>query len=268
MIDMGWGDSILIESEADSGVMHYGLIDSNDDDKQKKRSSYFFLKRYFETAGIDVAAASPLFDFVLLSHAHADHASGLKLIMKKFGTERFWYPKSDRLGVYTELIRFAGRSSNVGLHQAIDNTNILPRLGDVEMSVLWPRRNQIDSKNENNNSVVLHLELDQVSLLLTGDAEDEVWRNIASEISSKTMFFKVPHHGSENGTFDHGRPAWLNECPNAHLGISCHVQRFGHPDQSVMDLFNNSNRKYYRTDLNYHVTFETDGRDCKVKYYH
>ena len=31
----------------------------------------------------------PIFDFVMLSHAHADHAQGLKSLMRSFGTKNF-----------------------------------------------------------------------------------------------------------------------------------------------------------------------------------
>ena len=71
------------------------------------------------------------------------------------------------------------------------------------MQVLWPIPGNVLS-NENDNSVVLaspHA-LGNVSFVLTGDAEaDGVWTQIANRIPSNTRFFKVPHHGSDNGVF-------------------------------------------------------------------
>lgn len=268
LIDVGWGDSILIESEDANGVVHYALIDSND--SENLRSSQIFLKRHFEKAGIVLPDAKPVFDFVLLSHWHADHADGLKALMKAFGTAKLWYPKSEKLPILGALIRYANRSSNVKQHQAIDTDNALPKLGNVEMSVLWPPSDCIDTVNENNNSVVLSLRLDQVSFILTGDAEKEVWANVSSLIPSKTKFFKVPHHGSKNGTLDsNGSPVWLSNCPpDAYLGISSHISPHGLPDTEVIDLLDNSGRKYYRTDLHYHLIFKTDGQNVTVKYSH
>jgi beta-lactamase superfamily II metal-dependent hydrolase len=79
--------------------------------------------------------------------------------MREFGTKNFYYPKSTNWTSFISLIRYAGRSSNVNWYQAIDNTNFLPKLGDVELDILWPEHDGIDQNNENNNSVVLQLTL-------------------------------------------------------------------------------------------------------------
>lgn len=268
LIDVGWGDSVLIESVSGTDPTHYALVDSND--SQNMRSSYIFLKRHFEKADVDLKRGKPIFEFVMLSHAHADHAQGLKGLMRAFGTRWFWYPKSLNWSGCGTLLRFANRSSNVQNHQAVDAKNTLSPLGDVELSILWPERDNINASNENNNSVVLQLRLNKVSFLLTGDAEKEVWARIASEIPSDLAFFKVPHHGSANGTLDdNGDPVWLDDCPgDAVLGISSHVEPHEHPDEKVLKLFDQRSYEYYRTDRHYHVTFETDGEDTEVHFWH
>jgi L-ascorbate metabolism protein UlaG (beta-lactamase superfamily) len=200
MIDVGWGDSIFLESEDSNGKLSFALIDSND--TTEYRSSFIFLKKYFERKFGKLPTTKYLFDFVLLSHAHADHGQGLKAVMKQFGTHYFWYPKSLEWSAIKELISFANRSVNIEHHQSIDATKLLSKFGDVAMEILWPPYNQIDKKNENNNSIVLHLKLNGVSFFLTGDAEADVWAQIAQKIPPSTQFFKVPHHGSVNGTFD------------------------------------------------------------------
>jgi beta-lactamase superfamily II metal-dependent hydrolase len=268
LIDVGWGDSILIESEDDQGVVHRGLIDSNDTTYQK--SSYLFLKRHFEKAGINVEDDKPIFEFVMLSHPHSDHAQGLKAIMKSFGTRYFWYPKSLEWANCSYLISYARRSTNVRWYQAVDDQHILNNLGNASLRILWPPQGIINAHSENNNSIVLQLTLDQMSVLLTGDAEADVWQGIAGSIPANTAFFKVPHHGSVNGTFDNDQPAWLNDCPQgATLGISSHVRPFNHPHQRVINLFAQNNRTFLRTDEHYHLTFTTDGHTPPtLKYSH
>lgn len=267
LIDVGWGDSIFIESIDDNGKSFYGLIDSNDTVKYK--SSLIFLKRFFEKKGIVIAEEKPIFEFVILTHAHSDHGQGLKGIMKEFGTKRFWYPKSINWSSLLYLIQYCNRSNNVEFHQSIDDTKILPNLGDATMDVIWPPYGHI-SNDENNNSIVIVIELNGKSFLLTGDAEEEVWENIANSIPNNTEFFKVPHHGSKNGTFDvNGDSKWLINTPqSAILGISSHVKPFSHPDPEVIDLFNNNNRTYFRTDEHYHITISSDGTTTTVKYSH
>lgn len=269
LIDVGWGDSIFIESQDENGQSHYALVDSND--TKYLRSSYIFLKRLFERKDIKLPDDKPVFEFALLSHAHSDHGQGLKRILRDFGAKYFWYPKSLEWSSLAELIRYSHQSGNVDHPQSVDETKIGLKIGDVDIEILWPPYDidRISRTNENNNSVVIILRLGEVAFLLTGDAEKDVWNLIARKIPADTRFFKVPHHGSVNGTFDQDQTPWFSKCPSrALLGISSHVKPFSHPDQEVIDLFERHYRTYFRTDLHYHVTFQTDGTDVKVKYSH
>jgi len=260
LLDVGWGDSILIEAEDDRGELHFAVVDSND--TSSNRFTLNFLKRYLQTKRINYRNRKPFLDFVLLTHGHADHGQGLKAVMQEFGTRQFWYSRSSNWSSMGNLLGFARRSSNVEHHQAIDNSRALPPLGDVQVDVLWPIAGNEAESNENNNSVVMTLTLGGTTFLLSGDAEKEVWEQVAARIPANTTFFKVPHHGSVNGSFSGDKPAWLDDCPNrAVLGISCHVGRFGHPHQEVIDLFKNRGRSCFRTDLQYHLVFETNGRE-------
>jgi len=269
LIDVGWGDSVLIESEDSQGKRHFALVDSNDN--AEMRSSYIFLRRHFEKLGLKIEANNkPFFRFVMLSHAHTDHGRGLEAVMREFGTENFVYPKFHDPGVISKLLDFARRWPRYVQHfQSVDETDAI-NLGDVFISFLWPKHGDPPlAGTENNNSVVMRLQLGNVSFLLTGDSEKEVWRRISREIPADTMFFKVPHHGSVNGTFDGQNPAWLNDCPRAaRLGISSHVVPFTHPDALVIDLFDRQGFQFFRTDINYHLSFETDGVTASVKYSH
>ncbi len=136
------------------------------------------------------------------------------------------------------------------------------------MELLWPPPSVLNP-NENNNSVVLAITLDQVTFVLTGDAEaDVVWTQIASEIPLTTKFFKVPHHGANNGTFTNGgETPWLSTLPSdARFGISSHVYPYAHPDGTVISAL--AGKTVYQTDLHYHICVETDGVDVQVSYSH
>ncbi len=268
LIDVGWGDSILIESLDNLGIKRFALVDSNDN--AEMRSSYIFLRRYFEKIGMKVEAANkPFFEFVMLSHAHTDHGRGLKAIMQEFGTSNFLYPMFHEPGICAELLRFSARSTNVTNFQSVDDTDAIT-LGDAVITFLWPRHGDPPlTDTENNNSVVMRLRLGNDSMILNGDAEKEVWRQIQANIPADTKFFKVPHHGSVNGTFDGQNPAWLNNCPaGAWLGISSHVTPFPHPHQQVIDLFESNNRSCLRTDKSYHLSFYTEGNGITPVYSH
>lgn len=266
LIDVGWGDSIFLEHVDNANNRRFALIDSND--TENYRSTEIFLKRYFEIAGIDYLNHKPIFEFVMLSHAHNDHAKGLKRLMAYFGTRNFFYPKSNNWGSHAGLLNFANRSSNVEHHESVDTNKIMDKFGDVSIEVLWPPHD-LFHKNENNNSIVLLCTHGSNKLILTGDAEEEVWHQIANRIPDDTGFFKIPHHGSVNGTFDPSDDStpWFDHCPpSALLAISSHIRPHGHPHHKVIDLLESNNRTYLRTDVSYHIHVRSDGAQISTKY--
>ncbi|MCI0425128.1 MAG: MBL fold metallo-hydrolase [Actinobacteria bacterium] len=272
LIDVGWGDCVLIDGFDDSGRRRFGLIDCNDYERQ--RTALAFVKRYFERLGIDWKAQQHNFEWVLLTHGHADHARGLKEMIRTFGTRHFWYPKSVASTTYGVLLDFANRSDRVLNHQAIDETKILgaPEVDfPAELRVLWPNFNEIDTSNENNNSVVLALTLGGTSLVLTGDAEAENWPVIIERLPPSPTYVQVPHHGGRNGIFDPADQTPLLDriSPRrTRLVMSSHVVPHGHPHPDVVAELAGRGFVSYRTDLNYHVTLTSDGSRVRVGYTH
>ncbi|MDX1600975.1 MAG: hypothetical protein R3191_05625, partial [Anaerolineales bacterium] len=230
LIDVGWGDSILIESDTDAGDSHFALVDCND--TSISRSSYLYVKRHLERRGIDPDREAKLFDFVALSHGHADHGSGIQAMMSEFGTEWFWYPKSVEFGGFAKLLSYANRyPQKVSRHQAVDSSKVLPDFGDVGLQALWPPHvpgGAFDPSNENNNSIVLALTLGEVSFLLTGDCEASNWPSFVGDLSDLQglTVFQVPHHGAVNGVFDHdGSTPWLDHIgTDVMIAMSSHIR--------------------------------------------
>ncbi len=278
LIDVGWGDSILIEaSAAGGGRPRFALIDSNDNADRDYWPAWNFLRKHFgRREGEFDYKVKPLFDFVLLTHDHSDHGSGLKRIMKEYGTQRFWYPLvvEDESVVVTSLQNYADHHMVNIPNQAVDTQDDLGTLGEAQLQVLWPPPDTIDA-DPNNNSVVLLITLNDVNFLLTGDAEGPVWQQIADRIPDNTRFVKVPHHGSRNGSLNHGATAWLERVEGfanpPRLGISCHPNypnRYDFPHADVLARFAQGPCEWQRTDDHYHVTYVTDGQNVRVKYSH
>ncbi len=263
LIDVGWGDSILIETTTAAGETRFALVDCND--SKNLPSAYIFVKRHLERRKIELPERKPIFDFVLLTHDHSDHGRGIKTMMQAFGTDWFWYSKSVEFGGFAHLLKYANRSSNVRRHQAVDQTSVMPPFGEVNLTALWPPHSPggspHDTSNENNNSVVLLLTLGQVSFLLTGDCEADNWPQITGQLPQDLAVFQVPHHGAVNGVFDsHGATPWLSHlAADVRLAISSHIRPHDHPAPEVVQQLNNQAVDYYRTDLHYHISFKTDG---------
>jgi competence protein ComEC len=218
----------------------------------------------------------PNFEFIMLSHWHDDHFVGLENLIYKYGTNNVYYPKTSKkhivkFSLFTNFLNHYKKKNAKLIHQSIDKSKIFNNFGDVNIEVLWPPSNRQYS-HENNNSIVMKLTLNKVDFILTGDAENP-WRRIAGQIPNNTKFFKVPHHGSVNGTFQGKKDNtyWLDQLNGlVSLGISCHPYRnYNHPHTQVLDEFKKKNMDYYRTDINYHLSFSTDGNTINkidVKY--
>jgi competence protein ComEC len=273
VIDVGWGDSILIEAK-DNARSSFGLIDSND--TTYELSSYLFLKRFFERRGIDTKGR-PVFEFVLLTHGHADHASGLPLIIRKFGAKRFLYSRGSVHPILAQILRYQNRPNSRLRHsQAVDDATDLSKLsfGSVSLDILWPPANLVDG-DQNNHSVVLSATLDEVTFVLTGDATADVWPRIVQHLPKTLRVFQVPHHGAHNGTFaGNNTTPWLDHIvknkPAVEAVISSHIRPFNHPNPTVVKALANTNPpvQTFRTDLHYHVSLSTDGADTDVSYSH
>jgi len=276
LLDVGWGDSIFLHSIDTNNNHHFALVDAHD--TKYLQPTRIFLRRYFRRHQHYVGAlARPFFEFILLSHNHADHRAGLENIMREFGTADFWYPHTERTASLGRLLAFAEReqlknNGCVGHHEAVEVGKPLSNFGDVAMEVLWPPSDHdYEHATPNNTSVVLSLSLGQHSVVLTGDAEEEVWDQISDQIPNNTQFFKVPHHGSVNGTFGaNNSTPWYDHCPAAaNLGISCDLSgQHVFPRPEVIGLFDGNNREYFRTDQHYHISFQTDGNNYTIKYAH
>jgi beta-lactamase superfamily II metal-dependent hydrolase len=279
LIDVGCGDSILIEAQDANGGKVFGLVDSNDEPNW--RSTETFLIRHLRSTNVTFDPSKRLFDFVMLSHAHSDHMSGLKHLLQTFGADWFYYPESGGSVEFGILMRYVVRSTScpngrVGKHQVVNQGTTLPPLNGVAFQVLWPPKTLAGrpyDQNENKNSVVLGMTLDKVKFLLTGDCEADCCSELWKSVTKKGLkFVKLPHHGAYNGFFDKdGIPVWRHRLNKSTLlGMSTHVSPYGHPDNSVLrDLANAGflpGKGLLRTDQGYHITIETDGLRISAKH--
>jgi beta-lactamase superfamily II metal-dependent hydrolase len=115
----------------------------------------------------------------------------------------------------------------------------------------------------------------RIEFVLTGDATANVWQGIVPSLPLSTRVFQVPHHGARNGTFDNaGGTPWLSHFQSqsepVQVVMSSHISPHGHPHLDVVNALNAAAKTImqYRTDLHYHVRFETDGEDVTVNYSH
>ena len=117
--------------------------------------------------------------------------------------------------------------------------------------ILWPSKNETVSKNViNNNALVCKMVSKKVTMLFTGDIEQEAEEAILNKYKSnigilKSDILKVAHHGSKTSSTKEFLEAVK---PNtAVIGVGKN-NNIGHPNKSVLERLKRLGCRIYRTD--------------------
>jgi competence protein ComEC len=197
-------------------------------------------------------------DYVLATHADADHLDGLNDVLENFHVRGALIARSPidkpEFVKFSETLRATG--TPVETIQAGDTI----RFGEVEVSVLWPLPES--SGSSNNDSIVLRIKLRGRSILLTGDIEKATEGALtAMQAGLRADVVKVPHHGSKTsstGAFIHAtKPAF------AIISVG-RSSMYGHPHKEVVDRWQASGAKVLTTGHSGTITVTTDGADLNI----
>lgn len=196
-------------------------------------------------------------DFLVLSHAHPDHAGGLKYIDERFHIREIWH------GSRT-VFPYAFRSPG---HRALERGDVIEGEG-YRISVLHPYPEFYTMQGnahveENNDSLVLRIAGKNVSLLFAGDVEEEAEENmlhLGKWLASDVI--KVPHHGGRTSAY---KPFLDAVNPDIAIISAERDNRFGHPHQETLDIL--SGRKVLRTDTDGAIKIEKTTRGYDTKTY-
>lgn len=273
-IDVGSGNSIFVESEQENGDRTFALIDCND--SANEWNALLYVKRFFQKNDIDFGRPHRAFRFVLVTHTHADHITGVERMLRTFGCDYLLYSESSSIAdlQLAKLLHYHARpSARLGAIAPVRAGLPLGYIpfGSVAITALWPTQNFHGA--ENDHSVVLSLRLEQVSFVLTGDVSAARSAQFINGIGVDTKLFQVPHHGAYNGTFENnGNTPWVTHLANLgalqFLAINCHRVPYQHPNAAVINQLATSlaGAEIRRTDEHFHLKFETDGTNV-VSYY-
>lgn len=253
MLNVGQGDAILINTGSQKI-----LLDTGDADEREN------LKR--ELDKFDVKTL----DKVILTHPHADHIGGMSLLLKECEVKEVYdngMPSTSPIyRAYMKLLK----EKNIprrGL-KAGDRLD----LGDnVSFTVISPDEKTVEAgqtkgykHNPNNESVAGKLELDEFSMLFTGDMEKDMEEKLAAAYGDKlrAKVLKAPHHGSKTSSSPKFMQAVQPEAVLISLGKD---NDYGHPHQVTLERYEKQGCKVYRTDQDGSITITTDGKKYEIK---
>ena len=250
-IDVGQGESILIEFPGkrkmliDGGGFPQGTFDVG----ENVVSSFLWSK------GIKKI------DYLVLTHAHPDHLNGLKAVSKNFKIREFWEAFSPSENEdYAEFKRILPESTTTRrLFRGASHQE-----GRVIIDILHPEQKEfIVSRIRNDDSLVLRITSGQTSFLLPGDigiqAEKEILEKF-SEIQSHVL--KSPHHGSRTSSSEDFLKTTAPRIVVISVGSG---NMYGFPDKEVLERYERTGAKVYRTDIHGAVEITLKGQDISVR---
>ncbi|MEZ5420837.1 MAG: DNA internalization-related competence protein ComEC/Rec2 [Vicinamibacterales bacterium] len=203
-------------------------------------------------------------DYLVVTHADADHLGGAATIVREFSPAEVWvgvavadHPPSAALRAVADTRRAGWREVRAGERL---------RVGDTAVEVRYPPPpdwQRIAPRND--DSVVLVVRWREVQLVLTGDIGAEPERalapTLAADPSARLTVLKVAHHGSAGSTSE----AWVQAVRPQVAVVSAGASNpFGHPAAAVLERLERLGASVWRTDREGAVTVRTDGRTLEV----
>lgn len=218
-LDVSQGDGIFIQSQG----LHM-LVDAGSSDV-KEVGKYRILP-FLKSQGIRKL------DYVLMTHADADHISGIRELMQQdYPIRCLLLPDiAGRDEPYMEMIKLA---EDAGIEVRMIAEGMELKQGGLFIHCLHPSRGY-QPLDRNDGSVVLAVQYDQFRFLLTGDLGEEGEERILNELLPVDIL-KAGHHGSNTSTSIQFLEKTM---PKAAL-ISCGAgNSYGHPHQETLDRLN------------------------------
>ncbi|HEY6806971.1 MAG TPA: ComEC/Rec2 family competence protein [Pyrinomonadaceae bacterium] len=264
-LDVGQGDAALITMPdgatllVDGGGRPTFRLSSNQVFERESRSiGEMVVSEYLWWRGLDAV------DYVLATHADADHIDGLNDVVRNFHVRAALVGRSPQEDA--EYVKFAGSIN--ATHTAVELIGSGDELhfGEVVMRILWPLPSA-DPKapSQNNDSVVLLIKFGERAILLTGDIEKETETQLlASYPNLHVDLVKVAHHGSHSSSIEKFVHATSPQYAVISVG---RTSMFGHPHPEVVERWKQTGADVLTTGQSGTISVTTDGKEMWVKKY-
>lgn len=223
-LDVGQGDSSVIITSNQKEVIMIdtgGKLEYFKEDWQKKDSSYQISDNtiiFLKSLGIK------RLDLLIITHGDEDHAGEALNIIKSLKVKKVLLNSHDNS--LEALIR--------------NNSNVVSNYESNYLKIL----NYQDYHDENANSLVTYLNINNYKMLFMGDATQKQELDLLTKYKLTDIdVLKVGHHGSNTSTNEE----FINIIKPRNCIISVGKNnKYGHPKQSVLDILNDCH--IYRTD--------------------
>ena len=265
-LDVGQGDSALMTMPDGTTLMIDGggrpnmnRGDSGDSDEPFQRDTRSIgegvVSEFLWARGLDQI------DYLLPTHADADHIDGLNDVARNFKVRSAIVartPPDD-----PEYVRFAATMKAAGVSLEKVGAGDVLRFGNVTAEVLWPPPSaDVKAPSGNNDGLVVRIRFGDKALLFTADIEKPAESAILNAgVDLHSDILKVAHHGSKTSS----TPAFVAAANPSIAIISVgRTSIFGHPHKEVIERWRASGAEVMTTGQRGTISVITDGKSLTV----
>lgn len=236
-LNVGQGDSIFIKTPENHQILIDGgpnntVLDELDD-----------VMPFFDKS----------LDLVVLTHPQADHLSGLIEIFKRYKIDNVLLTGVNYDSFHYDEFLNELLSTDAEIFVANEKTDFV--VGEVLIDVIYPFEQLLldDFKEVNNSSVVILVNYKDKTILLTGDMEEKIEKELVERGNlGHVDILKIGHHGSKSSSSMEFLQAVKPEIAVIQVGKNS----FGHPtDEAIQRLKDVGVKRIYRNDLDGRVEF-------------
>lgn len=193
-------------------------------------------------------------NYMIITHGDYDHMGDSVNIINNIKVDKVILNCGEYNELESDLIEVL-KSRKISYYSCIDELNI------NKNKLIFINKKVYD--NENDNSNVIYLKINNFKLLFMGDAGVVVEKDIITKYNLNNIdVVKVGHHGSKTSS----DKSFIDMIKPRYSVISVgENNRYGHPNGDVLDNLKGS--KVYRTDLDGSILFRIYGNKMKIVNY-
>jgi len=233
-LDVGQGDAVLVRFPKGATM----LVDGG----KNGRGTEKILPAFEKLALADL-------DYIVATHADADHCGGLDEVVEGVAVEEVW---ENGVGKNTAAWwDFSDAVDQHGIPRVTVQRGDVREIDTCRVEILNADEGWGDS---NGDSIVLSIECEGVAVLLTGDAHAGTQADLIDVYGADLQadLVKLPHHGSPD--HDSELPSFV--LPKVAVCSVGTGNSYGHPDKDVVAEWKAVAPEFYRTDQSGTVTVD------------
>ena len=226
-LDVGQGDCIALSLNRQDMI----LVDGGSSSKQDV--GQYIIARYVKSQGYQAVSAA------VITHLDSDHYSGIRELLPSGMIRRLYLPRVKKDHAYMEIEKEARQ-----YHVSVSYLSMGSKFSGTDWSMECLHPGPDTGLEKNAASLVFRLKVRGLSVLLTGDLENEGEEMLVQSGIQHADILKVGHHGSKNGT---GEELLRQLRPKIAIVSAGKKNRYGHPHRETVRRLNDSGCSIYET---------------------